>query len=138
MVTSANTIHSSSYHRENLKQQAGSVNTENNTEIAQFLKESGRLKDTEGLYGSTAFRELVNRRADGADENDLADLVDDLANEMQRAAGGDISGAMLFSDEMENRMAAEGPPEGHSLENTHHNREAEAPVNRGSDDLGWV
>ena len=139
MVTTANTLHSNAYHQSELKKEAGNIDAENSTEIAQFLKESGRLEDATGVYGSKSYRELINRRAEGATEHDLTDLVDDLASEMRTSVSGEVSGAMLFSNQMKNRMAAVGPPEDHDdpkLNNR--NREASAPANRRVDDLGWV
>ena len=142
MVSAANTLHSSAYHQVDLKQEAGNIDTQNSSEIAQFLKESGRLEDATGVYGSKAYRELIDRRAEGATERELTDLVDDLASEMRATASGKASGAMLFSGEIENRMAAEGPPKDHKDEvdqkKKNSNRDASASANRCVDDLGWV
>ena len=139
MITTANTLHSSAYHQAEMKQEAGNIDGQNSTEIAQFLKESGRLEDATGVYGSKAYRELINRRAEGATEHDLTDLVDDLASEMRTSVSGEVSGAMLFSEQIESRMAAEGPSEDHEDTKINKgNRDANTPANRRVDDLGWV
>jgi len=142
MISTVNTIHSSTHHQTQLKQDAGNVDAQNPVAIAQFLKESGRLEDATGVYGSKAYRELLDRRAEGAADSDLTDLVGDLAAEMQSSEAGEATGAALFSEQMENRMAAEGPPEDHDhkvkqkLDNGHRN--AKASAKRRADDLGWV
>ncbi len=135
MISAVNTLHSSTHHQAELKQKVGNINTQNPAEIAKFLKESGRLEDADGVYGSKSYRELIDRRAAGAADGDLTDLVDDLAAEMRKSVSGEVSGAMLFSDQMENRMAAEGPPD---EQNTEINRTDSAPAKHQGEDLGWV
>ncbi len=81
--------------------------------MARFLKESGRLEDAAGLYGSKAYRELIERRIQGATDADLADLVGDLTDEMASNELTQLAGAVALSEQVENRMAAEGPPHEH-------------------------
>ena len=84
----------------------------------------------------------MDRRIEGAEDRDLTDLVDDLTSEMQSPPMAEAAGALLFSDKMENRMAAEGPPEDHDhtgeqkFDNGHHN--AKTSVKGNADDLGWA
>lgn len=139
-ISSVNTIHSSTHHQVQLKEETAGIDAENPAEIARFLKHSGRLDDASGVYGSKAYRELLDRRAEGANENDLADLVDDLAAEMTVTSGSETTGAILFSHQLENRMAAQGPPDTH--QHGHQadieEQETNAPSQKRVDDLGWV
>lgn len=142
LVSVVHTIHNNDHHQDQLKADTTSIDSQNPAEIAQFLKNSGRLEDTAGVYGSKTYRELLDRRAEGAEDHDLADLVDDLAAEMQSPVMGDATGALLFSDKMENRIAAEGPPEtqeqpdGYKSDDKRH--DAQKTVKRRADDLGWA
>jgi putative FmdB family regulatory protein len=47
-------------------------------EIAKFLQESGSLADEQAPIEREAFREIVARRAEGATDDDLQDVVDAL------------------------------------------------------------
>ena len=74
--------------------------------LGNLYRDAGRLEDASGLYGSKAYRELLDRRADGAQDKDLVDLVDDFSAEINGASGSETAGAVLFSHQMENRLAA--------------------------------
>ncbi len=132
LVSASALIHTDAHHTQALRQEAEQVNSEDPQAIAQFLQTSGRLEDAEGLYGSKAYRELLYRRAQGATDADLTDLVDDLVTQMRATEASQMAGAVLFSERVEDRMAAEGPPEEHE----HHHGEASSP--RQADDLGWA
>ncbi len=80
---------------------------------ARFLKESGRLEDAAGLYGSKAYRELIERRIQGATDADLVDLVGDLTDEMASNELTQLAGSVVLSEQVENRIAADGPPHEH-------------------------
>ena len=140
LISSVNTIHSDTYHQVQLKSDTAGIDGENPAEIARFLKQSGRLEDASGLYGSKAYRELLDRRADGAQDKDLVDLVDDLSAEMNGASGSETAGAVLFSHQMENRMAAQGPPDDHQQKRDAdiEGQEMNAPSPDHMDDLGWA
>jgi putative FmdB family regulatory protein len=133
MVSAASLLHDDAHHEQELREGAAQVDADDPQAIAEFLKDSGRLQDAEGVYGSKAYRELIARRTQGATDEDLTDLVDDLVADMRESEASKMAGAVMFSDEMENRMGAEGPPEDHD-----HDDEASAQRSRRSaDDLGW-
>ncbi|MDF1514119.1 MAG: zinc ribbon domain-containing protein [Anaerolineae bacterium] len=139
MISKVNAVHSSDYHESELRQGAGAVDHQNPEKIAQFLKKSGRIEDATGVYGSRAYRELLDRRANGASDADLTDLVDDLTAEMLPSPAAETAGAVVFSKQMGNRMAAEGPPEpdetaaeNQASEGKRKDRKKNKPV-----DLGW-
>ena len=87
--------------------------------MAEFLKSSGRLEDTSGLYGSRAYRELIERRIDGATDADLADLVEDLSRAAEGAEATDLAAAMVLSKQVDNRIGAVGPPADHDADGAH-------------------
>ncbi len=60
--------------------------TENSQAIARSIKESGWLEQAEGAFRSDAYRELIERRAAGATDADLADLNDSLGAEFSDSA----------------------------------------------------
>lgn len=135
LISAASVIHNSAHHETQLRADRQGLDTDDPQAIAQFLKDSGRLADSDGLYGSQVYRELLDRRAAGAGEAEVADLVDGLAAEVNTAEVTQMSGAVMFSKQVENRMQAEGPPEHHD----HAQPESPAPTSRrGADNLGWV
>lgn len=145
LVSTVNMVHSTSHHEEALKQEVAQVDGDDMQATARFLKQSGRLEDASGLFGSSTYRELIERRIEGATDADLGDLVDDLAAEAASVAASSevaqIAGALALSKQVENRMGAEGPPEGHehseSAEGSEH-RPTQAPSSRhAAEDLGW-
>ncbi len=134
LVSAASVIHNQKHHEQQLRSAAQHVDAEDARAIADFLQESGRLEDAEGLFGSKAYRELVARRAEGATDADLSDLVDELETEMRESDASRMTGAVLFSDRVENRMEAEGPPD---------EEEADAASQpsrsrKSADKLGWA
>ncbi len=135
LISAASVLHSSEHHTAQLRADRQGIDADDPQAIAQFLKDSGRLADSDGLYGSRAYRELIDRRAAGAGEADVADLVDDLAAEMRPAEATQMSGAVMFSEQVENRMQAEGPPERHDHEQS---QSPEPTSRRGAANLGWV
>jgi hypothetical protein len=62
------------------------TDTENSQAIARSIKESGWLDQAEGAFRSDAYRELIERRAAGASDADLADLNDSLGAEFADSA----------------------------------------------------
>jgi putative FmdB family regulatory protein len=142
LISAVNTIHTNTHHQTQLKLDASQIDAQDPVEIAQFLKNSGRLEDASGIYGSKVYRELVERRAQGAEERDLTDLVDDLASEMRDSTSGEVAGAVLFSEQVEKRMAAEGPPAEHGdkdyQKSENNSQDAKASTVLNADDLGWV
>jgi putative FmdB family regulatory protein len=142
VISTVHTIHNSAYHQAQLKQEATSVDTQNTAEIAQFLNKSGRLEDVNGVYGSKVYRELVDRRAAGAEERDLTDLVDNLVEEMQTPEIGETAGAVLFSKQVSHRLSAEEPPEDQSQIDNRNTEKRPRDTLKSSkqhiDDLGWV
>ncbi len=114
--------------------------------VAEFLKESGRLEDSSGLFGSQAYKELIARRIEGAADPDLSDLVDDLvaavdSSDSASEEAQQIASAVAMSERIENRMRAEGPPEDHDhTDITGARAENDVPARRtrrSARDLGW-
>lgn len=142
LITAANVAHGGAHHERQLRETAAQVDANDPRAIAHFLQDSGRLADTEGLYGSAAYRELLARRAEGAADADVTDLVDDLASAMQTSTTGQMAGAVVFADQVENRMLAEGPPEEHDhtiADKTGAEPDHRTPhtQRRTAQDLGW-
>jgi len=142
LVSSASLIHSRAHHEGELRQASRQVDANDYQAAARFLKESGRLEDAEGVYGSKVYRELIARRAEGAAEPDVADLVDDLVVKMQESDASKMAGAVMFSERVENRMSAEGPPEEHDSEDATARDVEQKSTLPGSrqkrDNLGWA
>ncbi len=122
LISAANLVHGDSYHEQQLKQGADQVRDKDMQTIAQFLQQSGRLTDAEGVYGSDVYRELLHRRAQGADDDELEDLVDDLVAEMQGTEAANMAAAVAMSSRNDD------------LEHEHHH--AHDP--HTADDLGWA
>lgn len=78
LISAAGLLHSAQEHQAQLKTEAAQVDPQDLTAAARFLKESGRLADTEGVFGSAVYREVLERRAEGATDADLVDLEADL------------------------------------------------------------
>lgn len=134
LISTSNLVHGASHHEKDLRSEAAHVDDGDPQAIARFLKASGRLEDASGLYGSKAYRELIARRAEGASDRDLADLVDDLTAEAETSEAAKMAGSVVLSKQMENRMGAEGPPD----HQDHGDQQSDTPRSRRSaDDLGW-
>lgn len=129
------------------------MNGDDSRAAGRFLKSSGRLEGAEGLYGSDAYKELVARRAAGAGDADVQDLVEDLAAASGPNPAMEMAAALALAEQVENRMGAEGPPEGHehgaglqpATEDDHASSEASDEVKGKTSsrsrstakDLGW-
>lgn len=142
LIAAANVVHSSGHHEQQLRQTATQVNADDPRTVARFLQESGRLADAEGVYGSPAYRELLARRAEGATDADVTDLVDNLTSAMQASEASQMAGAVVFTDRVENRMRAKGPPEDHAHPPTNEtgaepDRRTPQPRRQAAQDLGW-
>ncbi|MBN2002538.1 MAG: zinc ribbon domain-containing protein [Anaerolineae bacterium] len=137
-VSAASVLHAESHHVAQLQEAKREVDQKDSQAIARFLQNSGRLADADGIYGSKVYRELLARKADGASDADVADLVPGLVSELQSTEGTQMAGAMLFSEQVENRMGAEGPPEHHETESSDVHSTPSARTRRRADDLGWA
>ncbi|MGC9396447.1 MAG: FmdB family zinc ribbon protein [Anaerolineae bacterium] len=142
LITAANVVRSDAHHEHQLREAATQVDAEDSRAVARFLQDSGRLADADGVYGSPAYRELLARRAEGATDADVTDLVDDLTASMNASDASQMAGAVAFTDRVENRMLAEGPPEDHdhaTTDETEGKAGSETPYKRQSaEDLGWA
>ena len=116
LISAASFVRGVVHHRSALRQDATAVDREDPQAMAAFLKASGRLDDASGLYGSRAYRELIERRVDGATDADLADLVDDLAQAAAGAEATELGTAVALSKQVDNRLRAVGPPGRHDSE----------------------
>lgn len=119
LISAARVVRGEAHHRSALKEDAAAVNHEDPQAMAEFLKSSGRLEDSSGLYGSRAYRELIERRIDGATDADLADLVEDLSRAAEGAEATDLAAAMVLSKQVDNRIGAVGPPADHDADGAH-------------------
>ncbi|MGC9521403.1 MAG: FmdB family zinc ribbon protein [Anaerolineae bacterium] len=144
LVSAPNVLHDATYHETQLRDGAAQVDREDDQEVATYLKESGRLEDATGLYGSKAYRELISRRAEGATDSDLADLVDDLVAAADASPAAQMAAAAALSEQVENRIGAEGPPDDHEHEHVSGpSQDDDAPPakrhdsRRSAPDLGW-
>ncbi len=142
LIAAANIVRSGMHHEHQLRETASQVNSDDPSAIARFLQDSGRLADAEGIYGSPAYRELLARRAEGATDADVTDLVDDLASAMHASEASQMAGAVVLTDQVENRMLAEGPPENHEHAPTdktyaESGNETSHARRRSAKDLGW-
>lgn len=143
LITAAALVHSSRHHETALREAAEQVDGEDLAETARFLKESGRLEDADGLYGSAPYKELIARRIEGATDDDLADLVPDLVAQVPDTPVTQAAAATALSNSVERRMMAEGPPDDEEGEaQLAEGGDAPSPgASRGSrrsaDDLGW-
>ena len=113
LISASNVIRGAVYHETQLRDSASQVDRQDPKAAAGFLRESGRLQDASGLYGSQAYRELISRRMEGATDADLGDLVDDLVAAADVTPAAELAGMVALSKQVENRMGAEGPPQGH-------------------------
>jgi putative FmdB family regulatory protein len=143
LISAPNVLHDATYHATQLREGAAQIDRADDQEVATYLKESGRLEDATGLYGSKAYRELISRRAEGATDSDLADLVDDLVAAADASPAAQMAAAAL-SEQVENRIGAEGPPDDHEHEHTSGpSQDDDAPPakrhdsRRSAPDLGW-
>lgn len=143
LISATNFVRGDGYHRGALRQGAVAVDRDDPRAMAEFLKSSKRLEDASGLYGSRAYRELVERRIEGATDADLTDLVDDLARETAGAQATEVGAAVVLSNQIDNRMGAEGPPAEHDAIGGDKDSGGESPdvrrarSPRSSRDLGW-
>jgi len=112
-MSACNVIRSAAHHETQLRDSASRVDRQDPKAAAGFLQESGRLEDASGLYGSKAYRELISRRMEGATDADVDDLVDDLVAAANVTPAAELAGLVALSKQVENRMGAEGPPQGH-------------------------
>lgn len=119
LIAAAHVVQGEAHHRSVLKEDAAAVDREDPQAMAEFLKSSGRLEDTSGLYGSRAYHELIERRIDGATDADLVDLVDDLSRAAEGAEATDLAAAVVLSKQVDNRIGAVGPPADHDATGGH-------------------
>ncbi len=144
LMSAAAVLHDQAVHDETLREQRAGLDEDDPKAIAQFLEQSGRLKDVEGVYGGEAYRELLARRRVGASDEDVEDLVDDLvadaSQSLEQTQAGMTAGATLFSDEVQARLQ-HGHDQGHE-HNHDHEHTGEHPSHthspRSAEDLGWA
>ena len=151
LISASNVIRSAAHHETQLRDSASQVDRQDPKAAAGFLQESGRLEDASGLYGSKAYRELISRRMEGATDADLGDLVDDLVAASNVTPAAELAGMVALSKQVENRIGAEGPPEGHEhgagLKSSVEDEDAESAETqstkaqprsrRSANNLGW-
>ncbi len=144
LISAAAVLHSAEHHTRQIREQAAGLPGDDLAAAARLLQESGRLQDTEGLFGSAAYRELLARRAEGATDADLEDLVPELTkyteqNEAVAAAtAAALSGQMLDAVEEHSHQAHEHDHEHeHAHEHEHQHEQPPASRRRGATDLGW-
>lgn len=113
LISASNVARSAALRNTQLKDGVSRVDQQDPQAAARFLQESGRLEDASGLYGSKAYRELISRRAEGAADADLGDLVDDLVSAASVTSAAELAGMVALSKQVGNRMGADGPPESH-------------------------
>lgn len=143
LISAAAVLHSDAHHTERVRAQAQAVPQDDLAAAARFLQESGRLQDAEGLFGSAAYRELLARRAEGATDAELEDLVPDLLKHTQEseavaaATAAALSGQMLDAvEEHSHQLHAHE----HDHEHEHDHAQGSAPkpqARRKAKDLGW-
>ncbi len=148
LISASHLVHGEAHHTQALREEVGAVDREDPQAAARALKASGRLEDAAGLYGSKAYRELIERRIEGAADDDLADLVDDLVGQAALTEAAQMAGAVALADKVDNRLAAEGPPEhvaddedrrqaGSALRDREHGEPDADRSRRKAPDLGW-
>jgi len=141
MVSAPNVVSGTPQHEAQLKVDATRVDADDPQAAAQFLHDSGRLADAGGLYGSRAYKELIERRLEGATDADVADLVDDLAAAAKLTPAAELASMVALSNEVDNRIGADGPPEGHDhaepTDESLQPRPAADGGRRSARNLGW-
>lgn len=136
LISAAGLLHSAQAHQAQLKTAAARVEADDLPAAARFLKDSGRLEDAEGLFGSTAYRELIERRAEGATDADLTDLEGDLTAQL---AGDEVIQSTLTAG----LAAAKQSPTTEQREERDYQRSQQEPPpparrrRRSATDLGW-
>ncbi len=143
LISAAAVLHSDAHHTEQVREQAKGVPQDDLAAAARFLQESGRLEDAEGLFGSAAYRELLARRAEGATDADLEDLVPELIQHTEHndaiaaATAAALSGQMLDAVE-EHAHQAHDHDHDHEHEHEHeHEHGHKHRAKRRATDLGW-
>ncbi len=148
LISAAAILHSDDHHTQQVREQAKSVPGDDLAAAARFLQDSGRLNDAEGLFGSPAYRELLARRAEGATDADLEDLVPALtqytgeSEAIAAATAAALSGQMLDAVEEHAHQAHDHDHEhehehDHDHDHDHHHPTPRPTSPRRAKDLGW-
>jgi putative FmdB family regulatory protein len=87
MASRVNAVRSEADRLNALEAGAGAVNADDPQEVARFLQDAGEAADIVAPIGQEAFREIVARRAQGASDEDLQDVVDAVPFERQSFVG---------------------------------------------------
>jgi len=128
-------LHSAQEHQAQLKAEAAQVDADDPQAAARFLKDSGRLEDAEGLFGSAAYRELIERRTEGATDADLTDLEGDLTAQL---AGDEVVQSALTAGL---GLTKKSPTTEQREERDYQRSRQEPPPptrrRRSAPDLGW-
>ena len=114
---------SDSQRREDLEARSQGVNQDDPREIARFLQQAGSLADEMAPVDQAAFREIVDRRAQGAGDQDMEDVVD----------------AIPFPRETAHHSEHEhAHPQEHEHDDDHGRSHAHRHSPRKARDLGWA
>ena len=87
MVSRVNTVRSETDRTGALEVGAGDVNADDPQAVARFLQNAGEAVDAVAPIEREAFREIIARRAEGASDEDLQDVVDAVPFEKQSFKG---------------------------------------------------
>ncbi len=142
LISAAAVLHGEERHTEQVRAQAAALPPDDLAAAARLLQESGRLQDAEGLFGSAAYRELLARRAEGATDADLEDLVPDLIRHTEQneaiaaATAAALSGQMLDAVDEHARQVHDHEHE-HDHDHDHDHEHSPAKRRQGATDLGW-
>jgi len=117
---------SDSQRREDFEARSQEVNQDNPHEIARFLQQAGSLADEMAPVDQAAFREIVDRRAQGAGDQDMEDVVDAIPFPSETA------------DHAHHTGQEHAHPHGHEHGDEHDHNHAQKHSPRKARDLGWA
>jgi putative FmdB family regulatory protein len=117
---------SDSQRREDLEARSQEVNQDDPREIARFLQQAGSLADEMAPVDQAAFREIVDRRAQGAGDQDMEDVVDAIPFPRETA------------DHAHHTGHEHAHPHGQEHDDDHGHSHAHTHSPRKARDLGWA
>ncbi len=140
LVSAVSVLRSASQHDTHFNVAASRVDADDLPAVARLLQTSGQLEDAEGVYGSSAYRELLRRRSAGATDHDLSDLVGDLVAEVEQDSAVQATAARkLGALQVLAQGAAAAHPHDHGFEHQHEHGPCEqCPTPKQVDNLGWA
>lgn len=142
MISQFHTGRSEAGRRADLEARSQEVDGDDPQAAAQFLQEAGDLVDQVAPIEREAFREIVERRAQGAQDEDLQDVVDEIPFPRQR-----FEGSVPSPYEGQEQGHHHGPGCAHHHHHHHDHgepdEEPDSEPTRGRDrggakDLGWA